>query len=118
MPQLQLPFFPQGSTQINAHLAVEKEDRNITYYNGLMPVFIHAEKDLATFRMITSQFCVNGNANGFGYTFLSLFISTIPSLPFSTHRVLLHLLFELFQLPVTRVNLSLIMVTLGFLPFL
>lgn len=62
MPQLQLPFFPEGSTQINAHLAVEKKDGNVTYFNGLMPVFIHAENDLATFRMITSQFCVNGNA--------------------------------------------------------
>lgn len=62
MPQLQLPFFPTGSTQINAHLAVEKKDGHVTYFNGLMPVFMHAENDLATFRMITSQFCVNGNA--------------------------------------------------------
>ncbi len=62
MPQLQLPFFPDGSTQIHAHLAVEKKDGNVHYFNGLMPVFVHAENDLATFRMITSQFCVNGNA--------------------------------------------------------
>lgn len=33
----------------------------MTYFNGAMPVFSHAEDDLATFRMITSQFCVNGN---------------------------------------------------------
>jgi transposase-like protein len=27
-----------------------------------MPVFSHAENDIKSFRMITSQFCVNGNA--------------------------------------------------------
>jgi hypothetical protein len=27
-----------------------------------LPVFSHAENDVATFRMITSQFCVNGTA--------------------------------------------------------
>ncbi|MGH8653476.1 MAG: helix-turn-helix domain-containing protein [Gammaproteobacteria bacterium] len=27
-----------------------------------MPVFIHDEKDVATFRMITGLFCVSGNA--------------------------------------------------------
>ena len=32
MPQLQLPFFPEGSTQINAQLAVEKKDGNVTYF--------------------------------------------------------------------------------------
>ena len=33
----------------------------VTYFNGAMPVFSHAEDDLATFRLITSQFCINGN---------------------------------------------------------
>jgi transposase len=27
-----------------------------------MPVFVHEESDLDSFRMITAQFCVNGNA--------------------------------------------------------
>lgn len=43
-----------------------------------MPVFIHEEKDVATFRMITGQFCVNGNAKqaeiarAFGVTEISV----------------------------------------------
>ena len=62
MPQVQLPIFPEGITEINANLGFKKEAGQITYYNGLMPVFVHDENDLKTFRMITSQFYVNGNA--------------------------------------------------------
>jgi hypothetical protein len=61
MPQIQLPFFPEGVTHITPMLAFRKEEGQITYFNGNMPVFIHDEGDLATFRMITAQFCVNGN---------------------------------------------------------
>jgi len=61
MPQLQLPFFPASVTEITPSLAFEKRDGRVTYFNGLMPVFCHDEKDLKTFRMITCQFCVNGN---------------------------------------------------------
>jgi hypothetical protein len=60
MPQLQLPMFPNGVTHITSELAFEKKDGQITYFNGHMPVFTHAEKDIATFRMITSQFCETG----------------------------------------------------------
>lgn len=62
MPQAQLPFFPNGVTLINANLGFEKKDGCVTYFNGTMPVFTHAEEDLNTFRMITSQFYINGNA--------------------------------------------------------
>ena len=62
MPQIQLPIFPVGTTHINAHLAFETKDGRITYFNGSMPVFVHDENDLQTFRMITSQFTINGNA--------------------------------------------------------
>ncbi len=62
MPQMQLPIFPDGATNITSELAVKKEDGRVVYFNGHMPVFIHDENDLASFRMITSQFCVNGNA--------------------------------------------------------
>ena len=43
-----------------------------------LPVFIHDEHDVATFRMITAQFCVNGNAQqadiarAFGVTGISV----------------------------------------------
>ena len=60
MPQLHLPMFPTGVTHITSELAFEKKDGCITYFNGHMPVFTHDEKDVATFRMITSQFCVSG----------------------------------------------------------
>ena len=62
MPQIQLPFFPEGVTQISDLLAFRVEDGRVTYFNGNMPVFIHDKDDIATYRMITAQFCVNGNA--------------------------------------------------------
>jgi hypothetical protein len=78
MPQRQLPLFPQGVTHITPELAFMKEDGRVTYFNGHMPVFIHEENDRATFRMITSQFCVNGNTRqadivrAFGVTTISV----------------------------------------------
>ena len=62
MPQIQLPIFPEGVTHITALLALRKQDGRVTYFNGNMPVFVHDEEDVASFRMITAQFCVNGNA--------------------------------------------------------
>ena len=73
-----LPFFPEGVTQITTNLAFKKENGTITYFNFCMPVFTHEEKDLKTFRMITSQFCMNGNATqaeihrAFGVTKISI----------------------------------------------
>src|SRR5712672_3087426 len=78
MPQLHLPMFPTGVTHITIELAFEKKDGCITYFNGHMPVFTHGEKDVATFRMITSQFCVSGYAKqsdiirAFGVTSISV----------------------------------------------
>ena len=60
MPQVQLPLFAQGVTSITSELGYEKRNGSVTYFNGAMPVFSHAEDDLQTFRMITSQFCING----------------------------------------------------------
>jgi hypothetical protein len=62
MPQRQLPMFPEGVTEITNELAFAKCDGRVTYFNGHMPVFVHDEDDIETFRMITSQFVVNGNA--------------------------------------------------------
>lgn len=78
MPQVQLPIFPAGVVHITHELAVETRDGRVTYFNGMMPVFSHDESDIRTFRMITAQFCVNGNAKqaeicrAFGVTFVSL----------------------------------------------
>jgi transposase-like protein len=62
MPQLQLPMFPFGITPVTALLSFIKEDNNITYFNGSLPVFSHLEEDNQSFRLITAQFCVNGHA--------------------------------------------------------
>ncbi|HLB43123.1 MAG TPA: helix-turn-helix domain-containing protein [Gammaproteobacteria bacterium] len=62
MPQMQLPIFPSDSVEINNILAFKKENGTVTYFNGNMPIFSHAETDLKSFRMIMSQFYVNGNA--------------------------------------------------------
>ena len=78
MPQMHLPLFPDGVEHITSELAFERKDGQVTYFNGHMPLFIHAEEDTATFRMITAQFCINGNAKqadisrAFGITLISV----------------------------------------------
>ena len=78
MPQMHLPLFPDGVEHITSELAFERKDGQVTYFNGHMPLFIHAEEDTATFRMITAQFCINGNATqadisrAFGITLISV----------------------------------------------
>ena len=63
MAQYQLPLFPEGSTQITADLCFQKQQGRITYFYGSLPIFSHDENDTLTFRMITSQFYVNGYCN-------------------------------------------------------
>lgn len=78
MPQRHLPFFPQGVSYSTRELVFRKERGQGTYFNGHRPVFIHDAGGIATFRMITSQFCVNGNAKqadiarAFGVTAISV----------------------------------------------
>jgi len=78
MPQLHLPMFPAGVTPITDELAFERRDGKIAYFNGQTAVFVHAEDDVATFRMITSQFCAHGHARqcdiirAFGVTSISV----------------------------------------------
>jgi len=62
MPQVQLPLFPAGTTPLNDALAFACRDGQITYFNGHLPVFTHAQDDLAAFRLFTSQLVVNGSA--------------------------------------------------------
>ena len=78
MLQTQLPFFPEGVTLITPVLAFSQQDGRVTYFHAGMPVFVHDEEDMASFRMITAQFCVNGNAKqmeivrAFGVTQISV----------------------------------------------
>ena len=49
MPQMWLPIFPKGITDINNILAYAYEGENITYYNGMMPIFTHHKDDISDF---------------------------------------------------------------------
>lgn len=61
MPQTQFPFFPEEATLINMHLGFQKKEDTVFYFNGGMPIFQHSKDDHDSFRLITSQFIVNGN---------------------------------------------------------
>jgi transposase len=60
MPQLQLPIFPAGVTEINSRIAVQKEAGRVFYLHGHLPVFQHEEQDVRGFRMFTSQMIAGG----------------------------------------------------------
>lgn len=62
MPQLQLPIFQEGVHLITANLGYQREGEDIVYLHGMMPVFLHRCDDMASFKMIVSQFYLNGNA--------------------------------------------------------
>jgi len=62
MPQMQLPMFPVGAERITREIVFEKRDGRVWYFNFMMPLFSHAEDDMAGFRMFTSQLIVNGAA--------------------------------------------------------
>ena len=78
MPEPFLPMFPADVTEINRHVSFARRDGRIYYFNGPMPVFSHEEKDLASFRMFTSQLVHDGNcsqaeiARAFGVSTISL----------------------------------------------
>ena len=61
MPQLQLPIFPAGVTEINSRVAVEAKEGQVCYVYGHLPVFQHEESDIRSFRMFTSQMIVTGS---------------------------------------------------------
>ena len=58
-PQIHVP---EGVTHITSMLAFARREGRVTYFNGNMPVFVHEEADLASFRMITAQFVASRHA--------------------------------------------------------
>ena len=58
---MRLPIFPDGVTHITAEIAFQRDAGKVYYFSGHLPVFVHDERDLATFRMFTSQLAINGN---------------------------------------------------------
>lgn len=62
MIQMLLPIFSSELTLINRKIGFQKRDGYIYYFNGMMPIFSHHEDDLSSFRFITAQMAVLGNA--------------------------------------------------------
>lgn len=60
MPQLILPISPADSILINNVLSYARREGRVYYFQGCMPIFQHAEDDGASFKMILSQFYING----------------------------------------------------------
>ena len=62
MRRKQLPVFPQELIQVNSQIGFEKRNGRVYYFHGGLPIFSHDENDIGSFRFITSQFVINGNA--------------------------------------------------------
>ena len=54
MAQLLLPLFHKGSIEIGNNMYYKKENGRVTYFQGIMPFFHHAEEDLQSFRLAVS----------------------------------------------------------------
>lgn len=61
MPQLQLPIFPHGTTEINQNIGIIREKDQVIYIYGHLPIFTHHVEDVKMFRIITSQMYINGS---------------------------------------------------------
>ena len=62
MPQVQLPIFPEDVVYINSNIGVQTKENNVYYFNGMMPIYHHNKDDYRSFRYVTSQMVVLGNA--------------------------------------------------------
>jgi transposase-like protein len=62
MPQMLLPIFTREVTLINQLIGFAKRDGRVYYFNGQMPIFVHDENDLDSFKMFMAQLFVTGNA--------------------------------------------------------
>ncbi len=55
--QLRMPIFPAGGVRLGEQISVMVQDGTVYYFHYDMPVFSHAETDVAMFRMYTSSLC-------------------------------------------------------------
>jgi hypothetical protein len=60
MPQLQLPIFPSGLTELTPEIGVQCESEKVVYFYGHLPVFQHDADDVRSFRLFTSQLIDQG----------------------------------------------------------
>ena len=78
MLKAQLPLFPPVLTHINNQMSFQKKEGRIYYFHGILPLFSHDEKDIKSFRYITSQLITSGNvkqieiAEAFGVSYISV----------------------------------------------
>ncbi len=63
MPQMQLPIFPAGFTQITNSIGFQNRDGKVAYFYGHLPVFQHDTEDVQSFRLFTSQLIVQGTVS-------------------------------------------------------
>ncbi len=57
---MHVPIFPAESRMLGERVAVVQRDGVVWYFHYDMPVFSHAESDVASFRMFTSSLCDKG----------------------------------------------------------
>jgi transposase len=57
MPEALLPMIPDGASQINGLISVVCQDKQWTYFCGVIPIFKHPENDHQSFRMFAAQLC-------------------------------------------------------------
>lgn len=56
------PIYPEGTKMINSEIGIKTIGDDVHYFNGNMPIYKHHKKDYQSFRHITSQMIVLGNA--------------------------------------------------------
>ncbi len=62
MAQELLPqFVSEGEGYIAELLSYQKHEGRVYYFHGGLPIFFHAEGDIKSFRLFTSQLVVNGS---------------------------------------------------------
>ena len=54
MPQLHLPIFPSGATEITSALSFCRTNGTVTYFHYDMPIYSHDQGDRASFRFISA----------------------------------------------------------------
>jgi hypothetical protein len=78
MAQLLLPLFHKGSIEIGNNMYYKKENGRVTYFQGIMPFFHHAEEDLQSFRLAVSLLAETCNVKQIGsHKFSVLVISLL-----------------------------------------
>lgn len=63
MPQLHLPLFPAGATEITEVLSFCLSGETVTYFVSGMPTFSHDKSDRASFRFMVAQLHVTCGAS-------------------------------------------------------